>query len=64
MNAQLTRMTVPLKQIAQTTKAPLSAPVLMVLKETETRARVRTHIQRDSVPVIVACTLKSKVCNI
>ena len=43
MNAQLTLMTVPLKRIAQTTKARLSAPVLMAFKETETHVRVRTH---------------------
>ena len=43
MNAQLTRMTVPLKQVAQTTPARLSVPALMALKETEKHARVRTH---------------------
>ena len=44
MNAQLTRMTVPLKRIAQTTRAPLSVPVLMAFKETEKHVRVSTHI--------------------
>ena len=50
-------MTVPLKRIAQTAKVHLSAPVLMVLKETETHVRVRTHIWLESVTVVVACTL-------
>ena len=41
MNAQLTVMTVPLKRIAQTTKARLSVPVVMAIKETEKHVRVR-----------------------
>ena len=43
MNAQLTVMTVPLKRIAQTTKARLSVPVVMAIKETEKHVRVRSH---------------------
>ena len=43
MNAQLTVMTVPLKRIAQTTKARLSVPVVMAFKETGKHVRVRTH---------------------
>ena len=46
MNAQITPMTVRLKRIAQTTKAPLSVPVLMAFKETEKHVRVRTHIRK------------------
>ena len=46
MNAQLTSMTVLLKRIAQTTKAPLSVPVVMALKETERHVRVRTHSEK------------------
>ena len=46
MNAQLALMTVPLKRIAQTTKARLSAPVLMAFKETEKHVRVRTHSEK------------------
>ena len=43
MNAQLTVMTVPLKRIAQTTKARLPVTVLAAFKETEKHVRVRSH---------------------
>ena len=42
MNAHVTLMTVPLKRIAQTTKARLSVPVVMAFKEMEKHVRVRT----------------------
>ena len=46
MNAQITVMTVPLKLIAQTTRARLSVPAVMAFKETEKHVRVRTHSER------------------
>ena len=47
MNAQLTGMTVPLKQIVQTTKARLSVPVPMAFRGTEKlHVRVRTHSEK------------------
>ena len=46
MNAQQTRMTVPLKQVAQRTAARLFVPALMALKETGKHARVRTHCEK------------------
>ena len=60
MNAQLTRMTVPLRRIAQTSKARLSAPVLMALKETEPNVTVIKHIE-NALQCLFHCTLISIV---
>ena len=59
MNAQLTHMTVPLRRIAQTTKARLSVPVLMALKETELNVRVMKHSEK-ALQLLVHCTLVFK----
>ena len=57
-------MTVPLKQVAQTTKAPLCVPVLMAFKETEKHVRVRTHSgQALHISDLPACIYGVDICK-